>query len=325
MTEKYRKLFWCVLILADLAFFALLAFAGLQKRDYSVNQRENSYLIGSSYMTMNNEFYRIIAEEINGRIEAKGDRLMTRDPALSVKRQIEQIGEMLEAGIDALVITPVDWESLTSILRQAREQGVHIVVVDTNVSDEELADCTITSDNYHAGVIIGEYFLTRHSRAKVVVMTHEATKSGQERVQGFLDSVLERDGIEIAARIECEGQLEIAMPKLQEAIDDGLEFDSVFCLNDPSAVGAVAALDENRLLEKVEVYGVDASPDAKALISEGMMTATAAQFPSRLGQAAADAIYRLLAGEKVEKNIQIPVDVVVTKENVEEYGIDRWQ
>lgn len=324
MQDRYKKVFWSLLIIVNVAVLGLLCSTALSARDYSVNQKKNSYLIGVSYMTMNNEFYTIMSEEISARVEAEGDRMILRDPALDADRQITQIEEMLKQGIDVLVVTPVDWESLSAVLSKAKEQGVYVVVVDSNVYDEELADCTITSDNYDAGRIVGEYFLTQCDRARIVIMTHEAAKSGQDRVQGFLDAIAGRDGIEVVRRIECEGQTEIAMPRLQEAIDEGLVFDNVFCLNDLAAVGVVAALDENEMLDAVGVYGVDASPDSKALIHEGMMTATAAQFPSKIGSEAADAIYQLLEGRDVENNILIPVELI-TGENVEDFGIDRWQ
>ncbi|MDE6203690.1 MAG: substrate-binding domain-containing protein, partial [Lachnospiraceae bacterium] len=200
-------------------------------KDFSFNQKENSYLIGASYMTMNNEFYKIIGEEIAYRVEAEGDRIILRDPALSAGRQIEQVQEMLDMGIDVLIITPVDWEGLTDILTKAREQGTLIVVLDTNVQDSELVDCTITSDNYQAGVIVGEYFLTQHDDAQVIVMTHDAAISGQQRVKGFVDTVTKNTDVAIVEKIECEGQLEIAMPKLRQRIESGVVFDSVFCLN----------------------------------------------------------------------------------------------
>lgn len=324
MRGKYDKLFWSVLIIVNIVLVGIFIFAAADKTDYSVNQKRNSYLIGVSYMTMNNEFYKIMSEEINARAAAEGDRLILRDPALDADRQITQIGEMLDAGIDVLVITPVDWESLTSVLKRAKEEGVYVVVVDSNVYDEDLADCTITSDNYNAGRIIGEYFLTQCQKAELVIMTHETAKSGQDRVKGFIDAVEGHEGIEVVSRIECEGQTEIAMPKLQEAIQQGLSFDHVFCLNDLAAVGVVAALDENQLLDEVQVYGVDASPDSKALIYEGMMKASAAQFPTEIGSEAADVIYQLLNGESVSDNILVPVKMI-TRENVEEFGIDRWQ
>lgn len=294
------------------------------KKDYSVNQKENSHLIGASYMTMNNEFYKIINEEISARVEVEGDRLILRDPALDADRQNEQIYEMLDMGIDVLVVTPVDWESLTPALEKAKEQGIFVVVVDTDVWEDDLADCTITSDNYHAGVIVGEYFLKQCKEAKLLIMTHKTTKSGQDRVQGFLDAVKGQEGITVVQEIECEGQLEIAMPKLQEAIDGGAEFDNIFCLNDLAGVGVVAALEKNHMLEDVGVYGVDASPDSKQLIQEGMMQASAAQFPSKIGSKAADVIYCLLNGKTVEKKLMVPVELI-TGENVEAFGTDRWQ
>lgn len=324
MNGKHKRMFWGMILLVDAIVIGVMLFSFCAKNDYSRNQKRNSHLIGMSYMTMNNEFYKIVSEEISARVEAEGDRVVLRDPALDADRQIEQIKEMMDLGIDVLVVTPVDLESLSDVLGQAKEQGIRIIVVDTNLSDDTLADCTITSDNYDAGVIVGRYFLTQCEGTKLLVMAHTTTKSGQDRVQGFLDTVSGKEGIEIVAQIECEGQLEIAMPKLQEAINAGVSFDNIFCLNDLAAVGVVAALEENQMLDHVGVYGVDGSPDAKALIEEGMMDATAAQFPTEIGSMAADAIYRLLDGKSVEKNILVPVKLV-TRQNVEEFGIDRWQ
>ena len=300
MKKNIRKIFTAANILIYLPLAVLLLFVYGGGRDYSLNQKEGSRLIGASYMTMNNEFYKILSEEISARAEAEGDRLVLRDPALDAGRQIEQIREMLDLDIDVLVVAPVDWQSLESILEDARAEGILIVVVDTNVSREDLADCTILSDNYNAGVLIGQYFLKQRDTAKVVVMTHENAKSGQDRVQGFMDTIKGHKGIEIADKIECEGQLEIAMPKLQEAIDNELVFDSVFCLNDLAGVGVVAALEENRILDKIDVYGVDASPDSKALIKENMMAASVAQFPSEIGTRTADVIYKLLMVKKLK-------------------------
>ena len=289
------------LIMAMLVGAAALFIAGnlIFQPDISTNQKEKSHLIGASYMTMNNEFYEILNEQISHRVEAEGDRLILRDPALSVKRQREQIEMMLEMGISVLILT-------------------------SSVSDESLADCTIVSDNYKAGCLLGEYLLENKKESKVVIMTHETATSGRERVKGFLDTVEGHSGISIVRRVPCEGQLEIAMPKMERLIEIGTEFDSVFCLNDPASLGVAAALDSKGLLGSVDIYGVDASPDAKQLIYEGKMKASVAQSPSQIGEEAADAIYALLSGQEVERFITVPVELV-TKDNVEQYNVDRWQ
>lgn len=322
MNKKW--ILWNCIIVVDLLAVALLVGFWIARPDLSLLQKERSYRIGASYMTMNNEFYHIIHEQISYRVEAEGDRMMLRDPALSVERQIKEIDDMLAAGIDALVLTPVDSGSLTEVLRRAKEKGVFVIVVDSNVSDEELADCTIVSDNYRAGELVGKYFLQEHDAAEVVVMAHSETRSGQERVQGFVDTVSDNPKVHIVRQMESKGQIEIALPQMQRYLQTDPVFDSVFCLNDPAAIGVVSALDEAGRLSGVDVYGVDASPAAKALIKEGKIKASAAQFPSRIGAEAADALYRLLRGQQVEANIKVPVELV-TQENAEEYHIDRWQ
>ena len=313
-----------MVVLAVNLFFAVSAISFFfGKKDFSSEQKENGRLIGASYMTMNNEFYKIISEEVSYRIEAEGDRLILRDPALNPERQAEQIEDMLDMGILALIVAPADSECLREVLKKAREQGVSIIVVDTAVADGIPADCTITSDNYKAGVLVAEHYLTEHESGELVIMTHESAESARERVAGFVDTISRNENIHIVKEIGCEGQVEIAMPKLQEAIDEGLQFDSIFCLNDLASVGVVAALDENGLLDQVDVYGVDASPDSKALIYEGMMDATAAQFPTVIGERAADTLYDLLDGKEVT-DILTPVKLI-TRSNVEEFGISRWQ
>ena len=54
------------------------------------------------------------------------------------------------------------------------------------------------------------------------------------------------------------------------------------------------------------------------------MQASAAQFPSKIGKCAASAAYQLLDGEKPEKVISVPIELV-TQDNVVQFGIDRWQ
>lgn len=99
--------------------------------------------------------------------------MVLRDPALNAGRQVEQIYEMLDMGIDVLVVTPVEAESLTSVQEKAKGQGVLIVVVDTNIYNEALVDCTITSDNYNAGMIVGEYFLKQYDGTNLIIMIHK--------------------------------------------------------------------------------------------------------------------------------------------------------
>ena len=307
-----------VLLLCILLFFFF------RHPDLSLDQKEGSRRIGASYMTMNNEFFKIINEQIRDRVEAEGDMMYLRDPALSVERQREQIGQLLDMGITALILNPVDPDGLDEVLKRARDQGVYVIVVDSAVGNDDLIQCTITSDNYNAGSLDARYMLKTQEGGEIVVMTHGRAESGKQRVRGFLDTISGNSAFRVQGMLECEGQFEIALPEMRKYIGKGNKFDTVFCLNDPAAEGVVAALQEKDLAGRVNVYGVDASPDAKALINAGQMKASAVQFPTKLGETAADVLYRMLAGETVDKTIIVPVDIV-TQDNIGEYDSERWQ
>ena len=150
-----------ILAAVYLAALVLLFSTGMNWLRLSDKGTENSRLIGASYMTMNNEFYDILNEQIRVRVEGEGDLMVLRDPGLDAERQAEQINSMLDMGISALIVTPVSFIGLSDVLQRARDMGVKIIVVDTEVEQEGLADCTIVSDNYRAGYAIGEYMMKK--------------------------------------------------------------------------------------------------------------------------------------------------------------------
>ena len=122
--------------------------------------------------------------------------MVVRDPALNLDRQVEQIEDMLDMGIRVLILTPVDSDAISDVLRRARKQGVIVIVVDSNLADPSLADCTIVSDNYRAGVLAGEYLLSRMEEGghrDIVLLTHDTALSGVQRVKGFTDTVSGRE------------------------------------------------------------------------------------------------------------------------------------
>jgi ribose transport system substrate-binding protein len=192
------------------------------------------------------------------------------------------------------------------------------------VEQEGLADCTIVSDNYRAGYAIGEYMMKKQESGRILVLEHETAISGRRRVQGFKDSIAGDKRFEIVNEIGCKGQYEIALPLVEDYIEEGGSFDTVFCLNDLAGEAAVTAVRRHPELGKVYVYGVDGSPDAKSMIGAGEMEATAAQFPTEIGEEAADTLYKMLRGEEYESTITVPIDLVYYS-NLEQYDSNRWQ
>ena len=102
------------------------------------------------------------------------------------------------------------------------------------------------------------------------------------------------------------------------------QYDVILGGNDPSALGALAALQQRKLDEDVLIYGIDGSPDFKALLEQGYVTATSAQSPKELGRVAAETAYSYLQGKTVESYISIE-PFLITKDNFNAYEINEWQ
>ena len=314
---KWRRLFLAVCSVM-LAVWLCLTLGIGDKQD------EKPLRIGATYMTMNNPFYSVIDEELRLMIESRGDILLTRDPALDQDKQNDQIHELLAGGIDLLVINPVDFQQIRPALEEARDAGVPVVIVDSQVSDPALVACTIASDNYGAGVLCAEHMIRTRDSARIALLEHPTAQSALDRIQGFCDTIADYPQYQIAGRASSDGQLELAMPALDSLLDADPDIDVVMALNDPTALGAMAALEERQLLDRTLVYGVDGAPEAKNMIFEGVMTATVAQSPIQIGQTTAQVIYQILSGEDYESEIIVPVELI-TAENVGQFGSDGWQ
>lgn len=282
-------------------------------------------VFGVSYMTMNNPFYKIINNEILKVVEKNNDALITLDPELDVDKQNEQIYKFIDAKVDGIFINPIDFEQIEPALQAAKRANIPVIIIDAPVSDESLVNCTIVSDNYDAGVQCAKDMMERLDSANIVLLKHTTAKSAKDRIEGFLSVIDNNEKYKVINEAECDGQLEIAMPKMQEIIEETPDIDVVMALNDPSALGALAALEKNNKND-VMVYGIDGTPEIKALIGRNqMIVGTVAQSPIKMGQIAVENMYNILNGKKkIEKNIIIPISLI-NKENLFKYDEDRWQ
>lgn len=289
-----------------------------------VEEEEKTYRFGATYMTMNNPYFVALNNGIKDVVEANGDTLMVLDPALDNAKQIEQIEDLIASKVDAIFLNPADWVAIKPALLKAKAAGIPIINVDSPVFDKDLVDCIIASDNYNTGVICANDMMEKLDQAKIVILEHPTAKSAIDRTQGFIDTVAGLPGYEIVAVGSSLGQLEHAMPVMEEIIKEVDQIDVVMALNDPTAMGALAALQAANRDQGVLIYGVDGAPEAKQMIVDGKMTATAAQSPSTIGAVAANVAYDLLRGQAIEKEILIDV-IFVDQSNVLEYGTVDWQ
>lgn len=289
------------------------------------NQFGRKYkIVGATYMTLNNQFYDVLNSEIQQSVEEKGDHLITLDPALNQDKQNEQIEYLIKQGADVIILNPVDWKGVRKGLEAAKKKGIPVIVVDTEVYDTDLVDVTVVTDNYQAGVLCAKDMMKKRKEANIVLLTHDKTKSGKDRIQGFADTIKGNSAYRVIETEDTQGQIERSLPKVEKVVESHSDIDVIMALNDLTAMGALAALDSRDYKANVLVYGVDGSPEGKKLISENKMTGTAVQYPRKMGEEVIKAAYNLLEGKNVDKTVTIPVELI-TKDNVDDYDLDRWQ
>ncbi|WP_341878255.1 sugar ABC transporter substrate-binding protein [Defluviitalea saccharophila] len=274
---------------------------------------------GATFMTLNNPFFVTLNEGLKQAIEANGDKLITLDPQLDLNKQIAGIEDLIAQGVDGIFLNPVDWKGIKPALEAANKAGVPVFVVDAPVFDDDLVVTTVASDNWEAGVLAAKHLTETLgiTEGNVVILEHPTAKSAIERTDSFIETIKNYPGLKIVAQQSSDGQLEQAMPVMENIIQANPEITVVMALNDPTAMGAIAALEAAGKLDDVKaIYGVDGSEDGKKMVREGKMTATSAQYPSEIGKIAVDAAYKYLNGEQVEHEIKVPVKLL-TKDNVD--------
>ncbi len=318
MKQKIKRL---IGLLAGSAVLAAMVFFPVMQIKKQAKQEPKKF--GATYMTMNNPYFIALNESIREGVEANGDVLITRDPAQDQDRQNEQIKEMIDEGVTAIFLNPVDWTEVSYALELCKEAGVAVFNVDTKVYDRDMVESVIWSDNYQAGVQCARDMMEKKKKADILIMKHYNIQSTNERVQGFLDTIEGHDEYKIVEELTTTSEFEVSMEEMNRVIDKGLKFDVVLGGNDPTALGALAGLQSNHVTDKILIYGIDGSPDAKEMIKKGYLEGTSSQQPVKMGKKAVETAYQYLRGEPVEKDIMIDV-IMITNENLNDFDIDGW-
>ena len=196
--------------------------------------------------------------------------------------------------------------------------------MDTVVKNREYVVTVIETDNYRAGVLCAEDMMKRVDSARIVIIDNPIQTSITNRVRGFLDTIEGNDSYQVVYTQAGAGEFEVSADVIGEFLKKDMEFNVVLGGNDPSALGALAALQQYHREEGVLIYGIDGSPDFKAMLELGAVSGTSAQSPKTIGEVAVKKAYDYLNGAEIEPYISIE-PYMITRENLNAYEINGWQ
>ena len=201
-----------------------------------------------------------------------------------------------------------------------KEAGIPIVVVNALVDNIDDATGYVGGDTIDSGRIETKYLSEQlEGKGKIVVIQGPLTHSAMfDRLQGMEEVLADYPDIEVVEMDTANWSREEALTLMENWLQSDIEIDAVLAQNDEMAIGALKAIQAAGLDDKIKVVGIDAIPDALALVESGELTCTVFQDAAGQGEGALDMAVKAARGEKVENEELIPY-LLITQENVADF------
>lgn len=225
--------------------------------------------------------------------EERGIDLRFSDAQQRQENQIAALRSFIAQGVDAILLAPVVATGWDSVLEEAQEAEIPVVLLDRMVdSDPSLYLTAVGSDLVHEGHVAGEWLVgTVGDEACRVVELQGTTGSSPaiDRANGFRAGIEGHSNIEIVRSqtgnfTRTEGKT--VMESFLQA-EDSSTICAVYAHNDDMAIGAIQAIEEAGLNsgEDILVVSIDAVPDIFQAMAAGTANATVELTPNMAGPA----------------------------------------
>lgn len=255
-----------------------------------------------------------------------GVTLQIEDAQNDVSKQQSQIQNFIAAGVDAIIVNPVDTDATIAMSKIAADAGIPLVYVNrepVNVNELPEKQSFVASEEVVAGTLEAkEVCRLLGGKGKAVIMMGELSNQGARMRTKAVHDVVATDeckGIEIVEEQTANWQRTQGADLVTNWLSSGLEFNAVIANNDEMAIGAAQALKAaGKDMKEYVVAGVDATQDALAAMETGDIDVTVFQNAAGQGKGSVDAALKLAKGESVEKKVYIPFELV-TPENLKDY------
>lgn len=260
--------------------------------------------------TLNNTYQAAMADTLKQLATDHGDSYLVLDPDYDVNKQVNQMLDVANKGVSLVFFIPVDSGGVHAGLQALNDAGVPVINIDTAVvaDDVSLVKSVVATDAYMAGKLDGEAMVKNNPNGgKIAILDFPENQSCVDRVAGFLAGLGDaKDKFQIVARQDGAAALAKSLPIAQDIIQAHPDLTAFFAINDPSALGAVAAIKAANKTG-IQVYSIDGSPDGKAAIVDGSITEDAVQVPIQEAKAAfQQALSLLQTGKMPEGTTNIP-------------------
>lgn len=243
--------------------------------------------------------------------------------------QIDLIENAIAAGQDGILITPMS-VNVNNAIQQARDAGLYVIALDTPTDPPDVVDITFATDNCLAGEAIGQWAAGKLNGekaviARLVIFDDRTVSVDYCRDNGFLKGM----GIDIGEltvigdepetgtySTGAGGEYEIVCVEATGANEEGgrtgmetclsqnPDINVVYTINEPTAFGAIAALETagKTVGEDVFVVSVDGGLAGVERVQDGGIQATSQQYPLLMASLGLEAIKEIAEGGAPPEN-----------------------
>ncbi|NJM31396.1 MAG: sugar ABC transporter substrate-binding protein [Rhizobiales bacterium] len=287
--------------------------------------------IGVSMALFDDNFLTVLRNGIEAQSKELGVEVQIEDAQNDVAKQLDQIKNFAASGVTAIIVNPVDTSATQAMSDAAAAANIPLVYVNRQpINVDTLPDnqAFVASNEEESGTletieVCKQLKAMGKSEANVYVMMGELSNQAAVMRTKDIHDVMAAGKCEVKLNIIDEQTANWSRDQAQNMMTNwlsaGKPFDGVIANNDEMAIGALQAMKAANVdMKSVIVGGVDATQDALAAMQAGELDVTVFQNAAGQGAGALKAAISLAKGEKIEKKVYIPFELV-TPANIDGY------
>ena len=257
----------------------------------------------------------VVQREMNEKIAAEhGYKTIFIEAGWDAAKQADQFQNAINQDVKGILTLVVDAKAIIPSLQAAKAAGIPVVTEDSGAYETEeargLVASHVTSDNYRAGELCGEYIAWRlGGKGKIAEIGWKAVEGAYARQNGLHNVLKAFPEIEFVAYGEAVSVPD-GLTVMQNIIQSQPDLDAVYAVNDPGALGAYQAIKAAGKLDDIFISTNDGDPEALKLMSEGKGQTYAfdmCQWPQLLGTIGMENLIAIIEGrtDDIQQNEEI--------------------
>lgn len=317
-TQCTGALLACVLIGIALFSVMMLAWPEAEEKDpYHLIFIPKTIDPANGFWTSLIEGAELGAEELGAKLEVYG-----ADAEQDVEKQNQLIRKCIEKHPDAMLVAPADYSQTTEALREVKENGIKLILLDSKI-DQKIEDASVCTDNYLAGKELGEYathYLTEDSVIGIIAHV-QGTSTATEREEGIRLGLGNYED-QVVSVVFCNSSYQKAYDLTKQMIEENPDIDMLIGTNEYSAVGAARAVCDLGLKNQIKMVGFDSSIEEIQYLEAGIFHAIVVQKPFNMGYLGVEQAINILSNREVHNNVDSG-SKLITPENLYEEETQR--